>query len=170
MSFRMKRSRSGRHRKQLVKTDYKKIVEELQYYKFLKEIEKEKFIRERFDADDDIKSLNSFGSTKYFKKESWNNHIEIWKEYCFMHIIIFPNCEEELNHLVAFVLSSGCDCTCCQNISSWESDNIEEFIDYAKIYIGMKDILKDIQYNITNMERREKQIDSAIAMCEMRMK
>ena len=113
MSFRMKRSRSGRHRKQLVKTDYKKIVEELQYYKFLKEIEKEKFIRERFDADDAIKFLNLYGSFQYFKKESWNNHIEIWKEYCFMHIIIFPNCEEELDHLLVFVLSSGCDCPDC---------------------------------------------------------
>jgi hypothetical protein len=129
--------------------------ENLNYEHFLKEIERGKFRIERDDADDALRNLESIGKVRYYRGKPWFDNITLWLEYCFDNGISFSTWEDELDHLTAFVINEN-------NENNDNDESSDEFAEYVKMYIGMKEIIKDIQKDISYVDNHMAKHDEMI--------
>ena len=163
----MSRSNSRPSRKQLLEARARRIAEatkskcnkekeNLIYELFLKEIERGKIVMERNEADDVVRNLESIGKARYYCGKTWFDNITLWLEYCFDYGITFPTREYELDNLTAFVINGNND-----NDESNENE-FDEFIEYAKMYIYMQEIIKDIQKDVSSIDNHMARLDEMI--------
>lgn len=129
--------------------------ENLIYELFLEEIKRGKVVMERNEADDAMRNLESTGKDRYYCGKLWFDNITSWLEYCFDHRITFSTWKDELDHLTAIVINGN-------NDNDESSDEFAEFIEYAKMHIGMREIIKDIQKDISYIDNHMARLDEMI--------
>jgi hypothetical protein len=133
--------------------------ENLNYERFLKEIERGKYAMERNEADEVLRNLESTGKDRYYRENPWIDNITMWLEYCFDNGITFSTREDELDHIIAFVTNGNND---NNESSDNEFDEFNEFIEYVRMYIGMRNIIKDIQKDVSSINNSIVKLDEMI--------